>query len=170
MIANVLTAMRLAAAPLVGRLISNNKPRAAMGVFGAAAGLDVLDGIVARKLHQTTALGSVLDPLADKALMAATLASLARRHIIPASVFHSVLIRDALLVGGYLAIADHARPVVPSRLGKACTFSQVALVTHSLLTRSHVLPPSTFLSHFLNFSVVSLSFSSLLDYSLKTLI
>jgi len=44
----------------------------AFGIFLFAVLLDVFDGYIARKLHQETKLGSILDPLADKFLLIST--------------------------------------------------------------------------------------------------
>lgn len=75
-IPNALTLGRIAAVPGFLGLWSVGMPGAAAGLFGAAAATDYLDGYLARRWNQQTTLGELLDPLADKLLVAAALAVL----------------------------------------------------------------------------------------------
>lgn len=52
----------------------------AWGVFAVASFTDYLDGYYARKYNQSTALGAMLDPVADKLLVAVVLVSLVWKH------------------------------------------------------------------------------------------
>jgi CDP-diacylglycerol--glycerol-3-phosphate 3-phosphatidyltransferase len=82
-IANVLTVARIVMIPLVVILFYLPYPwsnPAAASVFILAAITDSLDGYLARKLGQTSALGAFLDPVADK-LMVATALILLVSHI-----------------------------------------------------------------------------------------
>ncbi len=75
-IANVLTLARIVMIPLVVILFYLPNPwsgPAAGLVFGLAAVTDSLDGYLARRLHQTSALGAFLDPVADKLMVAVAL-------------------------------------------------------------------------------------------------
>ena len=73
---NVLTLSRIAAIPLLVALVALRTPvgdLAACVVFGAAAITDYFDGKLARDRRQTSDLGRMLDPIADKLLVGATL-------------------------------------------------------------------------------------------------
>lgn len=73
-IPNVLTFFRLLAAPCVGLfLILDLSATAALFIFLIASITDYLDGYLARTLNQSTSLGKVLDPIADKAMIVITL-------------------------------------------------------------------------------------------------
>jgi cardiolipin synthase len=71
---NLLSLARLALVPVFPFVYFSPLPHArlwAAGVYALASATDVLDGILARRLHMITRLGRVIDPMADK-LMAAT--------------------------------------------------------------------------------------------------
>jgi cardiolipin synthase (CMP-forming) len=84
---NVLSAVRLAGVPVFLWLVLGLRtPAADITAFGilAAAGItDWLDGKLARMLNQTSRLGQMLDPAADRLYIAATVFALAARAIIP---------------------------------------------------------------------------------------
>lgn len=73
---NILTITRIALTPVIALLpfINGYLPKViAFGVFLIAAMSDILDGIFARGMNEVTDLGKMLDPLADKLLLFATL-------------------------------------------------------------------------------------------------
>ncbi len=73
---NLLTLSRIAAIPLLVGLTAVHSPAcnlAACAVFGAAGITDYLDGRLARERRQVSDIGRMLDPIADKLLVAATL-------------------------------------------------------------------------------------------------
>ena len=65
-IPNALTVLRLLLTPCFALLLGQGRRREALEVLVLAALSDALDGYLARKLHQTTDLGKILDPVADK--------------------------------------------------------------------------------------------------------
>src|SRR5436309_12366875 len=69
--ANQLTFLRLIAIPFLVISVLTNRPIIALLLFLAAALTDSLDGLIARYLKQTTALGAFLDPVADKLMLTA---------------------------------------------------------------------------------------------------
>ena len=70
-IANQLTIIRMGMIPLLITLILANHPGWALVVLVIAGLTDALDGIIARRYAQSSALGAFLDPMADKLLMTA---------------------------------------------------------------------------------------------------
>ena len=73
-IPNILTFFRLLAAPCVAiMLILNLSATIALLIFLLASITDYFDGYLARALNQSTSLGKVLDPIADKAMVIITL-------------------------------------------------------------------------------------------------
>ena len=84
---NVLSAVRLAGVPIFLWLVLGPRTPAAdgtaVGILAAAGITDWLDGKLARMLNQTSRLGQMLDPAADRLYIAATVIALAVRAIIP---------------------------------------------------------------------------------------
>lgn len=131
-LANCLTYGRLVAVPVVVALLfwpDEFAARwAAFGVFVAAAITDYLDGYVARAYAQSSALGRMLDPIADKLLVAACLFMLAADGTIEgASIGAAIVIlcREVLVSGlrEYLAELKVGLPV--SRIAKWKTTVQL---------------------------------------------
>lgn len=103
----------------------------ALAGFLIAIATDALDGILARTLNQRTSLGTFLDPLADKLLLAGVLVALAVSGGFdprpPAWYLVVVLSRDVLIVLGYLALflGTGQSRIEPSLSGKVTTFLQM---------------------------------------------
>ena len=71
----------------------------ALSIFIIAAATDWLDGYLARKLNQITALGKFLDPLTDKILVIAPLLILIERQQIPAWAVFLIIVREIVIAG-----------------------------------------------------------------------
>jgi cardiolipin synthase len=122
---NILSFLRLAGAPLVLWLIVG--PQAdglAVLVLALGGFTDWLDGHLARAWHQTSRIGQMLDPIADRLYILAVLIGLALREIVPWWLVIIVVGRDVLIAllipvlktRGYSSLPVHF-------LGKAATFS-----------------------------------------------
>jgi CDP-diacylglycerol--glycerol-3-phosphate 3-phosphatidyltransferase len=78
---------------------------AASAVLAVALLTDFLDGQLARRLGQSTELGKILDPVADKLLAAGVLLALVGVGRVPGELAWVVLVRDAVLLGfGWLRV------------------------------------------------------------------
>ncbi|KAF3824686.1 hypothetical protein GH733_010020, partial [Mirounga leonina] len=83
-IPNMLSMTRIGLAPVLGYLIIEEDFNIALGVFALAGLTDLLDGFIARNwANQKSALGSALDPLADKILISILYVSLTYADLIP---------------------------------------------------------------------------------------
>jgi cardiolipin synthase len=122
---NLISMARLAGVPVFLWLVL--VPEAdgwALGLLMLSGLTDYLDGYLARRLNQTSALGEILDPVADRLYILAVVLGLALREIIPWWVAVILPLRDLLLWGlvpflrtrGYSALPVHF-------LGKAATFN-----------------------------------------------
>lgn len=133
--ANQLTILRIVFVPVFVILLVYRQMGWALTTFVAAGLTDVLDGIIARRFGQKTSIGAVLDPLADKLLMTASIVILSLplmefQNTIPRWLMIIVIFRDVfiLLVSLIIILMVGWRRFRPSPYGKASTVSQVLMV------------------------------------------
>ncbi|HQT87479.1 MAG TPA: CDP-diacylglycerol--glycerol-3-phosphate 3-phosphatidyltransferase [Acidiphilium sp.] len=128
---NLLTLSRIAAIPVLVLLVAINAPLAdllAACLFALAGITDWLDGQLARSRKQLSNLGRMLDPIADKLLVGATLMLLVGFHRLPAFGIYPaivIMLREILVSGlrEYLAGIRIGLPV--TKLAKWKTASQM---------------------------------------------
>ncbi|PAA82922.1 hypothetical protein BOX15_Mlig000793g2, partial [Macrostomum lignano] len=139
---NAITAGRLVAAPCVAACVLSGSYAPAAAITLAAGLSDGLDGWVARRWpSQRSLLGSLLDPLADKTLVAALSLSLGYVGLLPAQLVALYIGRDLLLIGGTVAatvtgggsdLLAKAQEVQPLTISKANTALQLATLGGAL--------------------------------------
>ena len=112
-----------------GRMILGvRKELVGAAIFGLASLTDWLDGYLARRRKQVTALGQLMDPLADKLLISAALVSLVQMDLAPAWMVAMIIGREFAVT--VLRSMAYARGVaIPaSPLGKIKMVSQVVAI------------------------------------------
>jgi CDP-diacylglycerol--glycerol-3-phosphate 3-phosphatidyltransferase len=127
---------------------------------------DLLDGFVARKTNSISELGKIIDPLADKVLVALIVIRLFLLNEIPLFYFIIVITRDLLILIGGILISSKVRKVLPSNmLGKFTVFliGIFILVTISALDRTQFIYKSILYISSL------LCFASLLTYCIRAI-
>ena len=131
-------------------------------IFGLAALTDWLDGFLARRRRQVTALGQLMDPLADKLLITAALVSLVQMGLAPAWMVAVILSRElgVTMLRGLV----HSRGVtIPaSRLGKVKMVTQVVAIL--LLMLSNQVWPFAVLGPLALWVVLAAALWSAVDY------
>lgn len=127
--ANLLTILRLFCVPPIVLLASEGRYGDAAALFVFAAATDLADGFVAKRISGATALGAVLDPVADKLLMASLFLTLVVEGHLPAWLAALVIGRDLLILSGALALRLFIGRyrVEPLLIGKLATFVQLVL-------------------------------------------
>ena len=132
---NLLTYGRVAAVPVVvGFLFWPNEPWArwsALAVYVAAAITDFFDGYFARAWSQQSSLGRMLDPIADKLLVAAVLLILAADHTIHGATLWAAIIilcREILVSGLREYLAELRVPVPVTAVAKWKTTAQMVAI------------------------------------------
>ncbi|WP_062464653.1 CDP-alcohol phosphatidyltransferase family protein [Demequina soli] len=106
---NAISMVRLVLIVVFGTLLTLEKDGWAIVALAAAGVSDFLDGFLARRWHQVTQLGRLLDPAADRLLTAVVIVGFAIRGIVPWWLVAVLLARD-LVVGTALLVA-HGRHV-----------------------------------------------------------
>ncbi len=134
-LANRLTILRILMTPVITILLLYRYMEAAIALFLLAGVTDGLDGFVARSRGQRTALGMVLDPIADKVLLMSAVVVLTVLQELPRWFTIIIVSRDVILMGGslilYMFVGKISTP--PSWLGKTTTGFQIATVFVAML-------------------------------------
>lgn len=133
-VANVITLGRLCLVPASVWLVLRGQTILALWLFVTAGVSDAVDGWLARR-NGPTALGALLDPVADKALLVSMYVTLAAIHALPDWLAILVVFRDIVIVGGVLAQSVLGMPVVirPLMISKLNTVLQIVLVAVALV-------------------------------------
>ena len=110
----------------------------ALAVGFAAALTDLLDGALARRLHQQTVMGTYLDPAADKLFMTASFITLTAAGLLPLWLTFLVIGRDVMIVLGVLILHLLSLPLEarPSMASKVTTTLQMLAIGAPILSAS----------------------------------
>lgn len=132
---NLITLARICAVPAAVWLMLQHRLDIAFLVFVGAGISDAVDGWLARVWNQRSALGALLDPIADKALLVSVYVTLAAIGVLPDWLAILVVFRDLLIVGGVITLWVLGVParIRPLMVSKANTFAQIALAALALL-------------------------------------
>jgi CDP-diacylglycerol---glycerol-3-phosphate 3-phosphatidyltransferase len=125
--ADQLTVARIAAAPVIVVLYVvdfSGHDYWATGLFAAAMATDWFDGWLARRTGRTSAMGSLLDPVADKVLVLAVLIVLVDRGVFVGWMVAAIVAREFLVSGLRLAALERGVVVSARDLGKLKTWTQ----------------------------------------------
>jgi cardiolipin synthase len=149
-LANGFTAARIVLIPIFGWLWLSREDVRALWVFCVAAFTDVLDGLLARFLNQSSRLGALLDPIADKLLVLCALLVGILRGDVPPWLAAIIIGRDAIMAVGVVLLAtrwrDRHGPSAwrPTRVGKYAMFMQsvtiAVLIIDSAVGRPRLRP------------------------------
>jgi CDP-diacylglycerol--glycerol-3-phosphate 3-phosphatidyltransferase len=121
---------------------------AVMVLFGIAAFTDFLDGWIARQRGLVTPFGQLMDPLADKVMMAAAFIVLLDidRHSMPAWLVIVVLFREFLVTGLRLVASSRGAVLAADWLGKQKTIWQIITASYLLVMHAAAEPLMTWVA------------------------
>ena len=137
---NVLTLLRILLVPvLVVALLSEapNGSALAAAVFAIAALTDGLDGYLARSRRDITTFGKIMDPIADKLLIAAALITLVSLDRVAPWVAMVIIAREFAVSGLRVAAGQQGVVIPASPLGKVKTVVQVGAIFAVIATGDH---------------------------------
>lgn len=144
---NVLTLLRVLAAPLLAYFLMRGLYDYALYTFALAAATDALDGYIARHFHQYTEFGAALDPLADKLITLTCMLILTFQGLVPLWLTLAMVVRDSIIVAG--AFAYHHLfgeiEIHPTWLGKLHTGVAFALFFLVMAQQAHLIEMSRWL-------------------------
>jgi len=132
---NMITVARLCAVPATIWLILQHRLDLAFLAFIGAGISDGVDGWLARVRNARSALGALLDPVADKALLVSVYVTLAAIGTLPDWLAILVVFRDVVIVGGILVLWLLGQPpaIRPLLVSKLNTVLQIGLAALALL-------------------------------------
>jgi len=145
---NVITGLRLLLLIPLAFYLINQEYKTAVWIFFIAGSSDALDGFLAKRFGWVSRIGSILDPIADKALLVLTMGILTLNQHIAIALFSLVAIRDIYILTGATIYYRNIGPfdMQPSWLSKLNTFAQILLVTCLLVSVSYFQLPESLLS------------------------
>ena len=143
-----ITLLRALCVPIIIMAIWARMWDVALGLFVFGALTDLLDGFLARYLHQTSVLGAYLDPIVDKVFILSCYGALAQMNglpglVVPGWFLFFMIMKECLLVAGtlYGGLFIKKLTVRPTWLGKGAMALQVFLIVGILVALAWNIQP-----------------------------
>jgi cardiolipin synthase (CMP-forming) len=158
----ILLVVPIALALLHGELITT------IALFGAAAVSDGADGFLAKRFGWQSEVGSVLDPAADKLLLATVFVVLAMLHWVPLWLMAAAVARDLVIISGAIAYRVSFGPIDmrPSAVSKLNTLCQALYILGVVARQEFAAPPAWVVVMLGSFTFVTIAVSGI-DYVLR---
>jgi cardiolipin synthase len=141
---NVISAIRILLVVPIAAALANHQLATTIVLFGVAAFSDAADGFLAKRFGWQSELGAVLDPAADKLLLATVFITLAYLRLVPLWLMAAAVARDVIIVGGALLYKSLIGPlnIRPSIVSKLNTLCQAAFIMAVVGREEFSLPPA----------------------------
>jgi cardiolipin synthase len=143
-IPNVISSIRIALVAPIAVALAQHHLVTSIALFAVAGVSDAADGFLAKRFGWQTELGAVLDPAADKLLLATVFVVLAYLRLVPLWLMAAAVARDAIIVLGALLYRVRVGPldVRPSKLSKFNTLCQAAFILAVVCRAEFSAPPA----------------------------
>ncbi len=125
---NLLTITRIALIPVFAWCILTERFLAAFIVFAIGSVTDALDGFIARRFDQVTALGQALDPVADKLFLLTSYTAAYMANLLPLYLLLATWLKELVVISGYILLCkvlSRKIEINPNILGKGATLFQM---------------------------------------------
>ena len=144
-IPNVITTIRILLVAPIAVALAHHQLLIAILLFGIAATSDLADGFLAKRFGWQSELGAVLDPAADKLLLATVFVTLAYLGLVPLWLMAAAVARDAIIVLGALLyrLCFGLLNVRPSVVSKFNTLCQAAFIMAVVGRAEFSIPPAS---------------------------
>jgi cardiolipin synthase len=143
-IPNIISSIRILLVAPIAVALAHHQLLTTIALFGIAALSDAADGFLAKRYGWQSELGAVLDPAADKLLLATVFITLAYMKLVPLWLMAAAVVRDAVIVLGALVYRYWFGPlnVRPSMVSKLNTLCQAAFILAVVGREEFALPPA----------------------------
>jgi cardiolipin synthase len=141
---NVISAIRILLVAPIAVALANHQLVTTIALFGVAGLSDAADGFLAKRFGWQSELGAVLDPAADKLLLATVFITLAYLKLVPWWLMAAAVARDAIIVAGALLYKCLIGPlnIRPSIVSKFNTLCQAAFIMAVVGREEFSVPPA----------------------------
>jgi len=141
-IPNIISAIRILLVVPIALTIQQRLYVSTLGWVAVAGVSDAADGFLARRFGWQSELGGMLDPLADKLMLATVFVMLALAGVVPVWLTGTVIGRDGIIVLGAVTYRLSIGPVVarPSIISKLNTLCQILFIVVVIGTRQYGWP------------------------------
>jgi cardiolipin synthase len=142
-IPNIISVLRILLVVPIALALAHERLALAIVLFACAAISDAADGFLARRFRWQSELGGVLDPIADKLLLATAFVTLSYIKLVPLWLMVAAVARDVIIVSGAAAYRVFIGPLTahPSLISKINTLCQAAYILAVVSLAKFSLPP-----------------------------
>ncbi len=139
---NTISLVRIALIVPIAVALAHDQLQTTLLLVGVVAASDALDGFLARRFGWQTALGALLDPLADKLLLTTVFVTLTVLGAVPVWLMVAAVARDVIIVAGAAAYRLWCGPleIRPSLISKLNTLCQLAYIAGVVAERRFAVP------------------------------
>jgi cardiolipin synthase (CMP-forming) len=166
-IPNIISVIRILLVVPIAIALARLQLSLAALLFFIGAASDGADGYLARRFGWQSELGGVLDPIADKLLLATAFVTLAYLKLVPLWLMAAAVGRDVIIVAGAIAYRILIGPLTahPSLISKINTLCQAAYIL-TVLSRAKFAEPPEWVASWLGALVFATVIVSGIDYVL----
>lgn len=163
---NCITLIRLLLIPVFVyfMLVAKNGMSVSLVIFICSGITDILDGALARAFHWESAVGKVLDPLADKLMQITVFISLVAKRIVPGWIVILLMLKEGVMIVAGIALWEHKVVVQSNWSGKLATVVMYVSVTIMILVRILAVRLPYFIDVFLWLIIVGTALLALFCY------
>jgi cardiolipin synthase len=142
-IPNLISVIRILLVVPIAMALAQGQLATSIVLFAVAAASDAADGFLARRFGWQSELGGILDPIADKLLLATVFVTLSFLKLVPLWLMVAAVARDVIIVSGAAAYRFFIGPVTahPSVVSKCNTLCQAAYILAVVGRAKLAVPP-----------------------------